>query len=376
MDVELSEAQKRLQAEARAFLDRECPTDLVRSVEKERRGCPPELWARACERGWLGVALPKEHGGSGGDYLDMAVLLEEMGRALFPGPLAATLVYGALPILAFGTEGQQRRYLADIARGRVVFTGAMAEPWVAPDSSPFSTLARRTDEGYVLRGRKLFVPHSTSADFFLVSARAQNSGRSLLSIVPKEAHGLTVSLLEGLASEYDGEVSLDGVLVPGEDVLGNQESGPRIMKQVDRWSAVALCAQMLGACQKLLEMTVEYAKQRVQFGRPIGSFQAIQHHCANMAIDVDSMRLMTYHAAWKLARGSDAEPESSMAKLWCSEAADRVAALAHQVHAAIAFTEEHPLPLFSRRLKVWSLACGSAAEREETIAGNLGLQPS
>jgi len=374
MDVELSDAQKRLQQEARAFLERECPTDLVRAVEKGRRGCPRDLWTGVCERGWLGVPLPREHGGSGGDFLDLAVLLEEMGRALFPGPYASTLVYGALPILAFGTGPQKHRYLHDVAQGRSVFTGALAEPWRDPNSGPSTTLTRRDAEGYALHGRKLFVPHATEADFFLVSARVRDSGRPLASIVPRGSPGVQVSLLDGLAPEYDGEVALDGVRVPSEDVLGDQETGPRTIEQVDKWSAVALCAQMLGACQNLLEMTVAYAKQRVQFGRPIGSFQAIQHHCANMAIDVDSMRLMTYHAAWKLARGGDSEPEASMTKLWCSEAADRVAALAHQVHAAIAFTEEHPVPLFSRRLKVWSLACGGPVEREEAVAGSLGLR--
>ena len=375
MDLGLTERQQSLQSEARSVLERECPIELVRAVERDGTGCPAELWETACQQGWPGVAVPERYGGTGGDFVDLTVLLEEMGRALFPGPLFSTVVLGALPILAFGSERQKEHYLPRISSGELVFSAALSEPWHRGSSIDPTAQARPADSGHSLTGEKMFVPSVEAADLFLVPATVGGAdGATGVFILPSHASGVGVTEVRGLAPEHHGQLKLEGVQLGPDDILGAAGNGRLIVEQIGRWAAVALCAQMWGAAQRLLEMTVEYAKERVQFGRPIGSFQAVQHHCANMAIDADSMRYMAHLAAWKLSREESADLEVSMAKAWCSSAGDRVAELAHQVHAAIAFTEEHPLSLFSRRLKVWSLVYGGPSEHEEAVARHLGLE--
>lgn len=374
MDLGLTESQETLKKEARVFLEGECPLKVIRAVDKGGVACPPELWRHVCQQGWLGVVIPEQYGGNGGDFVDLVVLLEEMGRALFPGPFFSTVVLGALPILAFGTRRQKQEFLPPVARGEVVFTGAFMEPWHKHGASHLRAEAHPTESGYSLTGEKLFVPNAESADYLLVPAVLGDSGTDMaVFVVPARAPGLQTHPMNGLAREHDRQLLLKNVSAADADILGGPGSGWAIVRQVEKWGAVGLCAQMLGAAQRLLEMTVEYAKQRVQFGRPIGSFQAIQHHCANMAIDVDSVRYMTYLAAWKLSRQESAGMEVSMTKAWCSKASDRVAALAHQVHGAIAFVEDHAVPLYSRRMKVWALAFGGSTEHEEVVAGHLGL---
>ena len=375
MDLGLTERQERLQSEARSVLERECPIELVRTVERDGTGSPAELWEAACQEGWPGLVVPERYGGTGGDFVDLTVLLEEMGRALFPGPLFTTAVLGALPILAFGTEQQKDYYLPRISSGEIVFSGALSEPWHKRRGVDPAAQARPVGSGYILTGEKLFVPSVGAADLFLVPATVEGAeGAVGLFIVASHASGVGLAEVRGLAPEHHGQLTMEEVRLGSDDILGDPGSGRRIVEQIGRWAAVALSAQMWGAAQRLLEMTVEYAKERVQFGRPIGSFQAVQHHCANMAMDSDSMRYMTHLAAWKLSRQEPADLEVSMAKAWCSAAGDRVAELAHQVHAAIAFTEEHPLSLYSRRLKVWGLAYGGPSEHEEAVASHLGLE--
>ena len=374
MDLGLTESQEKLKENVRSLLDRECSLDVVRVVERDRIGCPPELWEQVVRQGWLGVALPIEYGGSGGDFVDLSILLEEMGWALFPGPFFSTTVLGALPILSFGTSLQKEKYLPKIARGEAIFTCAMVEPWQRFGASSLHTRAQPMVSGYGLTGEKVFVPNAESADYLLVPAALEDESDNVtVFVVSAHSEGVQLFRTRGLAPEHRGWILLEDVEVGSDDILGEPGSGWPIVQQIERWGAAGLCAQIAGAAQRLLEMTVEYAKERVQFGRPIGSFQAIQHHCANMAIDVDSMRYMAYLAAWKLATQDPADEEVSMTKAWCSKAGDRVASLAHQVHGGISVLEDHPVAQFSRRMKVWALAFGGAADHEEVVSHHLGL---
>ena len=374
MDLGLSETQQMLKSSAREFLERECPVAHVRDMEEDERGYTPEMWRSLTEQGWLGLVFPEEFGGAGLGFLDLCVLLEETGRSLLPGPFFSTVVLGGLSIMDAGNEAQKQEYLSQIVEGQTIVTLALLEPSARWDASGVELRAAATGDGYVLNGTKLFVPNANVADYLIVVARTADGEEGItLFIVPSHATGVSSTLLKTIASDRQSEVVLDDVMVPAASVLGEPGRGWSTVQRVLAWGAAGKCAEMVGGAQKVLDMTVEYAKQRVQFGRPIGSFQAVQHHCANMAMDVESSRYVTYQAAWRLAEELPAEREVAMAKAWVSDAYRRVCALGHQCHGAIGFTQEHDLQLYSRRAKAAELMFGDGDLHRERVAQVIGL---
>lgn len=374
MDLGLTEAQQMLRNSAREFLEKECPHTYVRAMEEDQRGYTPEMWRKLAEQGWLGLIFPEQHGGIGLGFLDLAILLEEMGRALLPGPFFSTVVLAGMPILDAGSEAQKREFLPRIAEGQLVMTLALTEPSARWDAAGIEATASPSGDGYVINGTKLFVPNAHVSDYMVVAARTGRATEDVtLFIVPGRASGVSQALLKTIASDRQSEVVFNNVRVPASAVLGEVNGGWATIRKVLQWGAVGKCAEMLGGAQKVLEMTVEYAKQRVQFGRPIGSFQAIQHHCANMATDVEGSRYITYQAAWRLSEGLPAEREVALAKAWVSDAYRRVCALGHQCHGAIGFTREHNMQLYSRRAKAAELAFGDADLHREAVASAIGL---
>ena len=226
----------------------------------------------------------------------------------------------------------------------------------------------------MLNGTKLFVPNAHVSDYLVVAARTGTDAEDVtLFIVPRETDGVAQTLLQTIASDRQSEIVFDNVKLPGSAVLGGVNAGWATVARVLDWGAIGKCAEMSGGGQQVLDMTVDYVKQRTQFGRPIGSFQAIQHHCANMATDVEGSRYITYQAAWRLSEGLPAEREVAMAKAWVSDAYRRVCALGHQSHGAIGFTKEHNMQLFSRRAKAAELAFGDSDYHLETVAHAVGL---
>ena len=374
MDLGLNEAQQMLKNSAREFLDAECPDTLVREMEVDERGYTPELWGKLAEQGWLGLIFPESYGGVGLTFLDLSILLEEMGRAMLPGPFFSTVVLGGMAIMDAGSEEQKQEYLTRIAEGQIIVTLALTEPSARWDAAGVQLTATPSGDGYVLNGTKLFVPNAHVSDYLVVAARTGTGAEDVtLFIVPRETNGVTQTLLQTIASDRQSEVVFDNVKLPGSAVLGGVNAGWATVAKVLAWGAIGKCAEMSGGGQQVLDMTVEYVKQRTQFGRPIGSFQAIQHHCANMATDVEGSRYITYQAAWRLSEGLPAEREVAMAKAWVSDAYRRVCALGHQSHGAIGFTKEHNMQLYSRRAKAAELAFGDSDYHLETVAHAVGL---
>ena len=377
MDLGLSEEQEMLKTTARDFLEKECPKSLVRAMEEDDKGYSPELWRKMAEMGWMGLPLPEKYGGIGYTFLDLTVLIEEMGRTLLPGPFFSTVVLCALPILEAGTEEQKKQFLPRIAEGQMIMALALTEPTARYEASAIETKASLDDGNYVIDGTKLFVSDANVADYLLCVARTKKGGDPkegmTLFLVDAKSQGISTTLLKTIASDKQCEVIFDNVKVPKENMLGKLNQGWPIVEKIMAWGAVGKCAEMLGSSQQVLEMTVEYAKQRVQFGRPIGSFQAVQHHCANMATDVDGSRFITYQAAWMLSEGLPCTKEVSMAKGWVSDAHHRVCALGHQVHGGIGFTKEHDMQLFFRRAKAQELMFGDADFHREKVAQEIGL---
>jgi len=374
MDLGLNEAQQMLKNSAREFLDAECPDTLVREMELDERGYTPELWGKLAEQGWLGLIFPERYGGVGLTFLDLSILLEEMGRAMLPGPFFSTVVLGGMAIMDAGSEEQKQEYLPRIAEGQIIVTLALTEPSARWDAAGVQLTATPSGDGYVLNGTKLFVPNAHISDYLVVAARTGTGAEDVtLFIVPRETNGVTQTLLQTIASDRQSEIVFDDARLPGSAVLGKVNAGWATVARVLDWGAIGKCAEMSGGGQKVLDITVDYVKQRTQFGRPIGSFQAIQHHCANMATDVEGSRYITYQAAWRLSEGLPAKREVAMAKAWVSDAYRRVCALGHQSHGAIGFTKEHNMQLFSRRAKAAELAFGDGDYHLDAVAHAIGL---
>lgn len=377
MDLGFSESQQMLKNLAREFLAQECPVSLVRDMEEDPRGYSPELWGKIAGLGWLGLPFPNGYGGMDLSYLDLVLLLEEMGRSLFPGPFFSSVVLGGLTILSAGTPSQKRDLLPRIAKGDAIVTLALTEPSVSYGPEGVQTRATLLDSGYVLNGTKLFVPDAQVADFMIVATRTQEgddpSRGVTLFLVDAKASGISITPLDTIAADKQAEVVFTETHVPASSVLGTIGEGWPVLSRILDMAAVGKCAEMLGGADRVLEMTVEYVKQRIQFGRPVGSFQAVQHHCADMATAVEGCRYVTYQAAWRLSEELSAAWEVSIAKAWVSDAYQRVCALAHQSHGAIGFTQEYDLQLYTRRAKAAELTYGDGAHHRELVAQNLGL---
>ena len=374
MDLGLDEAQQMLRNSARAFLEAECPDTYVREMERDPRGYTPELWQKMAEQGWLGLIVPERYGGVGLSFLDLSILLEEMGRAMLPGPFFSTVVMAGMAVLDAGSEEQKQEILPRIADGQLIMTMALTEPSARWDAKGVETAAESGGDGFLISGTKLFVPDAGGADYLVIAARTGDAEEDIsLFLVPRESDGVSLTPLKTIAQDKQFEVFLEGVKVPSSALLGELNEGWRTLEKVLQWGAVGKCAEMVGGSQQVLDMTVEYAQQRVQFGRPIGSFQAVQHHCANMATDVEGTRYITYQAAWRLSEGLPSETEVATAKAWVSEAYRRVCALGHQCHGAIGFTKEHNMQLYSRRAKAAELAFGDADLHLEKVADAIGL---
>jgi alkylation response protein AidB-like acyl-CoA dehydrogenase len=374
MDLGLNEAQQMLKNSAQEFLEAECSKDYVREMEEDERGYTPELWQKLAEQGWLGLIIPEKYGGVELEYQDLVVLLEEMGRYMLPGPYFSTVVMGGMTITDAATEEQKQEYLPRIAEGQIIVTLAINEPSGRWDAEGIELKASENGANWVLNGTKLFVPNAHVSDYIVVAARTGDGANDIsLFIVSTQAKGVEETLLQTIASDRQSEVVFNNVEVSSSDLLGEKNAGWSTIEKVLQWGAIGKCAEMTGGGQEVLDMTVEYAKQRTQFGRPIGTFQAIQHHCANMATDVEGSKFITYQAAWRLSEGLPADREVAMAKAWVSEAYRRVCALGHQSHGAIGFTKEHNMQLYSRRAKAAELAFGDADLHLDKVSEILGL---
>lgn len=377
MDLGLSEEQEMLKTSARDFLQKECPKKLVKQLDESDEGYSPELWRKMAQLGWLGLLFPEEYGGSGGSFLDLVVLLEEMGYNILPGPFFSTVVLGGSPILAAGNEEQKKELLPNIANGEAILTLALSEPSVRYDAAAVKATADARNGEYVINGTKLFVPDANVADFLLVVARTRETANPesgiTVFLVDAKSPGLRTTLLKTLARDKQCEVVFEDVSVPKENILGELDRGWPTVQDILQKATVAKCAEMVGGAQAALDMAVAYAKERVQFNRPIGSFQAIQHYCANMVSDVDGSRFVTYKAAWKVSEGLPATMDVAVAKAWTSGAYGRVTLLAHQIFGAIGFTMDHDLHLYYRRAKASEMMFGDGAYHRAIVARELGL---
>jgi len=377
MDLGHSEEQQLLKNAARDFLEKECPEAFVRQMEEDEKGYTPEFWQKMAAQGWQGLIIPEQYGGTGMTYTDLIVLLEEFGRALVPGPFISTVLLGAMPILEAGTEEQKKEFLPKIAAGDLIMTMALTEPSARWDASGVEMPAKAEGDSFVLSGSKLFVPDANVSDYMLVAARTKESANPedgiTLFLVDSKSAGIEFTVLKTIAADKQCEVAFNDVRVPKANVLGEVDKGWPIIQSAKNKAAAAACAYLVGLAQMDFDVSLDYAKERIQFGRPIGSFQAIQHKFADMIIDVDGSRFITYKAAWALQENEpDAEMLVSMAKAWCNEATRRVVAHGQQIHGGIGFTKDYKIELYFRRQKWMELMWGDADHHRAMVAEKLG----
>ena len=377
MNFNLSEEQEMLKKMARDFLSEKCPKTLVKEMEDDEKGYSPELWREMAELGWTGLVFPEEYGGGGMSFLDLSVLLEEMGRACLPGPFLSTVMLGGLPILDTGSGEQKQEYLPKIASGEVIFTLALTESSAGYDAASITVKAVADGDTYIINGTKLFVPDAHIADYLLCVARTSESAKAedgvTIFIVDAKSPGVGCTVLKTIAQDKLCEVVFDQVKVPKENILGRLDQGWSEVQKIIERAAVAKCCEMVGGFQQVLEMTVEYAKDRKQFGRPIGSFQIIQHYCSSMVTDVEGSRFSTYQAAWRLSEGLPCTKEVAIAKAWTSQVSEHIITLAHQIHGAIGFTMDHDLHFYTVRGKASAVNFGDADFYREMVAREMGL---
>ena len=379
MEVLLNEEQEMVRDSARAFLEGECTARLVRDMEVDPLGYPPDLWRKAAELGWPGMSLPEEYGGSGLSLACLGLVLQEVGRALAPLPLLTTVV-AALTVAADGDEAQRAAILPVVAAGDRILTWAVAEN--EAHASPWAVAASAVADGddFVINGTKLFVDNFTQAHQCLVACRTDGSdadgahGLSLF-IVDTGAPGITSVPLVTTAKDRQSEVILRDVRVPAANLVGRRGRGwPIIERMLDRACAL-LCAQMLGATRRDAEMAIDYAKMREAFGQPIGAFQSVQHMCADMIIWIDGGELLTYEALWRMDEGLPHQVEVSQAKSFCNEKCEAVVRNAQILHGGIGFMMEFDLHLWFRRVSAWTMRLGTTYEHRARIAQALLDEP-
>ena len=375
MDLGLSEEQEMLREFARDFLEKECPESLVREMEEDERGYSPDLWRKMAEQGWSGLIVPEAYGGVGMTYLDLVILVEEFGRALVPGPFIPNCV-ATIALLDAASEAQKQAYLPAIAAGSQMWTLAFTEPSGRFDAAGVRLAARRDGDSYVLNGTKLFIRDSHVVDKLVVVARTAGSGADGISLfaVDARAPGVRHTPVRTIASDKQNEVKLEDVRVPASDLLGEEGKAWPVFQRIAQKATVIECAYLVGLSQMAFDITLNYTKERVQFGRPIATFQALQHRAADAATDVDSSRYVTYKAAWAIAEEEpDVDEQVHLAKAWVSEASRRVVAAAQQMHGGIGFTKDYKIQLYFRRQKAAELAWGDADHHRELIAQGLGI---
>ena len=377
MDFNFNEEQKMLKTSAREFLEKECPKSLVKQMVEDEKGNPPELWHKMAELGWLGLIFPEKYGGTGGNLLDLVALEEEMGRACLPGAFFSTVLLGGLFILNNGNEEQKQDLLPKVAEGKVILTLALTEPNGSYEAAAVETKAISDKDDYVISGTKLYIPDAHIADYIICIARTKKGTTPedgiTAFLVERKSPGISCTLLKTIVGDKLCEVIFDKVRVPKKDIVGKLDHAWGPLEKTLQQVSIAKCAESVGGAQKVLEMAADHAKERIVFDRPLGSFPVIQHYIANMMMDIDSSKFLTYEAAWKFSEGLPCAKEIAMAKAWTSEAYRRVTATGHQIYGGIGFTVESDMHLYFRRAKAGEVTLGDGNFQREVLAKELGM---
>ncbi len=371
MDFLFTDEQLELRAAVRGFLGRKSSADSVRRLMADDAGYDPAVWRQLSDQlGLQGLAVPEEYEGAGFGYLELGMVFEEMGRALLCAPYLSSVALAAEALLRCADEAARKDLLPGLATGRTIGTLALLEQPGRWDEASVQTRARRSGAGWVLDGGKRHVPDGHVADLILVGARTP-AGLGLFA-VDGDAPGLTRVSVPTL-DQTRKQAHLDFAGTPAR-LIGDEGDGGPVLRRVLDTAAILLAAEQAGGASRVVEMAADYAGMRVQFGRPIGSFQAIKHLCADMLTEAEAARSAAYYGLWALAADHEDVPlAASLAKVYCSAAYSKIAGDAIQVHGGIGFTWEHPAHLYFKRAKSSEVLFGTPAYHRDRLALRLGL---
>jgi len=380
MDLSLTETQEMLRNTSRDFVKNELPWLKVKEIDETETGHSPEIWNKTAELGWQGMIFPEKYGGMEASLTDMAVICEEMGNGLVPGPyISSPILCGSL-ILDVGTEEQKDALLPGIASGEKILTLAFTEPDFGWDAECIHLKATKKNGGFVLNGTKRFVHDAMIADHLVVVARTKESSNHedgiTLFLVDKDAKGLSMRNLSGFVGEKLNELTFNSVEVTAASVLGEVDKGWSALLGPWDKANVLISAYIVGACQHLLDMTVEYAQTRIQFGRPIAAFQWVQGYIIEQCNYLERARWLTNEALWKMDAGkppAEQEESAALAKAMAGEAFHECGHLSHEVHAGVGVDKKYRLYLYSKKSKTYYSYLGDPAFHRGRVARLLGL---
>jgi alkylation response protein AidB-like acyl-CoA dehydrogenase len=372
MDMELTEEQTLLRESARDFLTKECPPDVVRELEQSDLGFSPELWSKIAGLGWLGLPLPDAYGGMGLGNLDLAILAKELGRALFPSPYLSAVVFAGGAIAASGTADQKAKLLPRLAAGEHLVIFALQEADNRFDPSATATRAERRNGAYHITGTKMFVEFASAADQLLVLARTAGSPGSrdglTLFLVDPSATGVRMTRLPTMSRDNQSRIDFEGLVVPADAVIGEADSAGHALDSVIQRGVVAFAAYALGAAEGMHDLATDYAKSRVQFGRPIGSFQLIQTYLAQLITEIWGAETLIYYTADALDNGEPARELVAKSKAFAGDVVKRTTDVGSQIFGGIGYIEGVDSTLYLRRGKQYQLALGDTGYWEDVIA--------
>ncbi|MFO1467735.1 MAG: acyl-CoA dehydrogenase family protein [Steroidobacteraceae bacterium] len=372
MDLKFTDEQRMLRETSRDLCVTNCGVDVVRKMENDPLGLPEELWQNMKEMGLLGMLVPQEFGGMSLDLLDCAVIYEEFGRALVPGPHFGDAVMSVLAIRRAGSAAQRKQLLPAIGTGECIVAPAWLEPDGGYGPEGVRLQATRVAAGYRLQGVKRHVFHARAAQKLLVLARTGDGAADLdLFVVDTAAKGVVLEQQKSMASDTQYRVTFDGVVVPEAQRLGAERSGWKHWSEAMHEAIILLAAYAAGGAERALEITVQYSKNREQFGKPIGAFQALAHDMADAAPVVEGAKVLVYEAAWAHSAGRDISRLAPMAKLFACNAFREVTHMAQQVHGGIGFTLDYDIQLYYRRAKQMQLNWWDSRFLEELVAADV-----
>jgi len=377
MDFNLSDESKMLKSNAEKFMKEKSPSSFVKNMLKEEKGFSEALWKEMAGLGWLGLIYAEPYGGSGGNFFDLFVLFEEMGKAVFPSPFFCSAVFAGLLINEAGDESVKKAYLPAIIEGKKILTvGLQNEQFFYDYQKPALEARGDGKDSFRIRGTRLLVPYAHVADETLVCAKVmkgpRSSGSTLFITKAKDA-GIQLTPLNTITGEKSFAVTYADYPANVKDILGSPGKGAVYVEKVMPKLIVLKCGEMVGGLSKVVDMTVDYVKQRVQFGKPLGVLQVVQHCCADMTTLLDTARMIAYQAASLISAGLPCAKEVAMAKAWCSDAYKRATQVAHQLHGGIGFTEEHDLHLYYKHAKALEMEFGDSWVHRQRVAEAMGL---
>ncbi len=376
MNLDFTEDEELIRSISRDFLTKEFSKELVRELEDDPKGYSPRVWQKMAEIGWMGMIIPEQYGGIDGTFMQLVVLFEEMGRACMSGPFFSTTMC-ATAILDAGNDEQKNQFLPQIAEGKMILSLVLTEPVPRFDADGITVKAETDGDEFVINGTKLFVTDAHIADYLLCVARTDSSAEPengiTVFLIDTKTAGIKITPLITMSWERQNEVAFENVRVQKANILGELNKGWPIIEKLLQKSIIAKCAEMNGGSDWVVAESVAYAKDRVQYGKPIGSYQSIQHYLADMWTDVGLGKRMTYYAAWKIDQGMPFAMEASYLKSFVSDAYNHSTRMGIQIHGALGTTRDHDMGLYYQRARqAWPLF-GDPDFHREKVAQLMGL---